>query len=108
MLHSGVPPTTEAPSSLRVKGLPGDTGPPRDKRAASRVCIMLQGRRGSADLSKVLELEIGKRSKLFGEPNLITGALKSQEPSHVPTELRRTEQSKRLGYVKGPLRHCWL
>lgn len=74
MLHSGVPPTTEAPSSLRVKGLPGDTGPPRDKRAASRVCIMLQGRRGSADLSKVLELEIGKNL------SYLVSLISSQEP----------------------------
>lgn len=68
-----LPPTTEASSSLR--GLPRNTGLGKlikVRHTASCVYVTFHGKRGFADESKVMELKIGRISKLLGEPNLIT------------------------------------
>lgn len=72
---------------------------------ASHVYIMLHGKKGFADVIKVPELEIGRRRNLFGEPNLITRALKSQELPQVQTELKQ-KKSKRFKCVNVIRSHC--
>ena len=78
-----------------MRGLPRDTGPPKDRHSAAWAYVTSQGKRGFADVIKVTGLQIGGGCMSY---------LQSRELLQAETEARqRKEKSRRCTHAKDTL-----